>query len=854
MKKINAFFLAVLFLVLCSCATEEHTKNIIKTPDQMMGVLKVLPLPGEISATDEISIYAPQGAADAKLYYEIAVGVDCEEPTEKSTQCKGEFTISSTSLQPKDGDIITLKILAVKNGYENGTMKVQWIYSDGTISSPDNNDAFLKSVTISDANLTFNSNTFVYDNIKVPNEIKSVSLDYIKSNSGATVIEGVQSLQNIALSAGKTTIVTLTVISSDKSTTKRYTFSIYRAKGNEQDIKSSDCTLASLNVEGASIAFDKNKLTYDVTLAANITSTKITYLTSHANAKATIDGSAEFSIVPGVTEKRNITVTAESGDQKVYTVMIYRPDPSSPKSNDATLKSLSVTGGTLSFNPTNFQYDVIVNSASVSVTYKKNHAGATVITNPANLDNISVISGSTTSVVIMVTAEDGVTAITYEVKIASSPAPLDGNACLSDITLSDGSLSFDKNTTEYDVTVENSVSSITVTATPESTKANVVVTPSGVVSLPENVKTPITINVTAEDGTPKTYIVNVTRKLAVNPTPNPNPVPTPVPSTGEYYWTNKNGAVGTNKTIKSWSDWTEAERIAQNAAYDDPRTWKGHQEVPYDVYAMYAAWDNDNLYVMVELVNGVDRANDLFMWHDYASSDNAWWDNRDIPLGMLFNTGKGAKSNKPTVDQGGPIWSKVDFSDAQGFDVMFYHSSKYGYAEHKSAFVGVGTPGFFTTTSAGVFSYGAENCKKFAGATADGSGVHVRYMRKCAVSSKIYMESTPNDNRGTSGQDGAALLASTKYKEFGTTDLDMSYWYTIPLKSLGIDKAYLESTGIGIRQLTTNGGSLMDCSPWDVSMVDVATDPCSDDASTSAEKEDVDDITSAQARVGHMLN
>jgi hypothetical protein len=80
----------------------------------------------------------------------------------------------------------------------------------------------------------------------------------------------------------------------------------------------------------------------------------------------------------------------------------------------------------------------------------------------------------------------------------------------------------------------------------------------------------------------------------------------------------------------------------------------------------------------------------------------------------------------------------------------------------------------------------------------------------------------------------------------------MSYWYTIPLKSLGIDKAHIESKGIGIRQLTTNGGSLMDCSPWDVSMVDVATDPCSDDASTSAEKEDVDDITSAQARVGHM--
>ena len=149
-----------------------------------------------------------------------------------------------------------------------------------------------------------------------------------------------------------------------------------------------------------------------------------------------------------------------------------------------------------------------------------------------------------------------------------------------------------------------------------------------------------------------------------------------------------------------------------------------------------------------------------------------------------------------------------------------------------------------------MFSYGDANCKDFAGAKADGSGVHVRYKRQCAVSTKIYMESTPSDNRGTSGQTGADLLDSTTYKEFETTDLDMSYWYTIPLKSLGIDKAHIENNGIGIRQLTTNGGSLMDCSPWDVSMVDVATDPCSDDASTSAEKEDVDNITSAQARIG----
>lgn len=839
MKKINAFFLAIFFLVLCSCATEEHTKNIIVNPDQAMGVLKIYPAAGRILSTDQISIYAPQGAADAKLYYEIAIGTDCEEPTvEKSKQYTGEFAIGD--LNPQDGDFITLKVLAVKDGFENGRLMRQWRYSDGSVA-PIDDDAHLSSATISGVTFDFNANEFVYD-LEVPYETEVVRLEYSRSNSNAQVIEGVQNVQNIALTAGKTTIVTLTVIASDEKTTKRYTFGIYRAEKNET-IKSSDCTLASLTVEGASIAFDKNKLNYEVTLAESTASTKITYSASHVKATPSIDGATTFDIALGATVKRTITVTAENGNQKVYTVSIYRPDSSTPKSDDATLKSLSVTGGTLSFSSARYEYDVIVSTASTSVTYEKNHPGATVITTPDNLSNVSVVSP--TVVTIYVIAEDGVTTKTYKLNLSSSLNQLDSNANLSSITLSDGSLSFNKDTTVYNVTVENSVSSITVEATPEFAKANVVVTPSGVVSLPENVRTSITINVTAEDGTPKTYVVNVTREPD-----DPSP---PLPSTGDYYWTNKNGAVGTNKTISSWSDWTEAERIAQNAAYDDPRTWKGHQEVPYDVYAMYAAWDNDNLYVMVELVNGVDRAKDLFMWHDYASSDNAWWDNRDIPLGMLFNTGKGAKSNKPTVDQGGPIWGSVDFSDAQGFDAMFYHSSKYGYAEHKSAFVGVGTPGFFTTTSAGVFSYGAENCKDFAGATADGSGVHVRYMRKCAVSSKIYMESTPNDNRGTSGQDGAALLASTTYKEFATTDLDMSYWYTIPLKSLGINKDHIESKGIGVRQLTTNGGSLMDCSPWDVSMVDVATDPCSDDESTSAEKEDVDNITTPQARIGKML-
>ena len=126
----------------------------------------------------------------------------------------------------------------------------------------------------------------------------------------------------------------------------------------------------------------------------------------------------------------------------------------------------------------------------------------------------------------------------------------------------------------------------------------------------------------------------------------------------------------------------------------------------------------------------------------------------------------------------------------------------------------------------------------------------MRYIRQCQVSSTVNFESTPTDNRATSGQSGEDLMESETYTSVETNDLDMSYWYTIPLATLGIDKAYIQSNGIGVRQLTPNGGSLMDCLPWDVSMVDNATEPCSDDESTSHEKEDTDTITSAQARVG----
>lgn len=315
-----------------------------------------------------------------------------------------------------------------------------------------------------------------------------------------------------------------------------------------------------------------------------------------------------------------------------------------------------------------------------------------------------------------------------------------------------------------------------------------------------------------------------------------------------YYWTNKNGAVGTEKTISAWTDWTKDEQIAQCAAYDDPRTWRGIQESPYDCYAIYAAYDDANLYLMVELTNCATNGRATFMNHDYAGGDNSDWDNRDIPLGWIFNTGKGPKCVKDTTEKGGkPIWDAVKFSDSQGFNYLTYHSSKcVDTANNKSC----GTPGWFKSNGTS-FDYGADYTTTYG---TKGNGVNVKYQASLTVSTSVWFEATPSGNRAESNQTAADLMSSTNYKDAGkaTGSKDCSYMYTIPYAALGIDKAWIKSNGIGVRQLTTGGGSLMDCCPWDPAMVDVVNQPYSCDESTSAEKEDEDTLTTPQARVGHM--
>lgn len=198
---------------------------------------------------------------------------------------------------------------------------------------------------------------------------------------------------------------------------------------------------------------------------------------------------------------KTITITGDTPDEPVV----------SNKSNDATLKSLSASGYTLSplFSPNTTAYTIKVpnDATSIKLTGVVNHSKATV----TGLGDIT-LSGDKTTATIKVTAEDG-TVKTYTVNIekeVKEEVKKDSDATLKSLYISGYTLSptFKSNINTYSMKVGNNITALNVDAIANSTKAKVQI--SGNSGWKEGVNV-VSIKVTAEDGTVNTYIVNVTR-------------------------------------------------------------------------------------------------------------------------------------------------------------------------------------------------------------------------------------------------------------------------------------------------------------------------------------------------------
>ena len=266
--------------------------------------------------------------------------------------------------------------------------------------------------------------------------------------------------------------------------------------------------LSDLKIDDATVSsFSPTKYSY----TSSVTKDSVNIVATKASNSSVVTGVGTKALSCGVNTI-NVVVTAESGDKKTYTLKITRDCE-----DVTTLKNIILSSGSLDpvFNADTKSYTVNVSKDidKISITTTKSsdkqkiegEGNDKALKFGANKFEIKVIAenGNVSTYVVNVNREDG----------------RSGNANLSNITLSDGKLIFDKDTLEYNVKVLNEVTNINVIATGEDEVSKIAVTGGKNLKLGDNT---IVIKVTAENEATKEYKITV-KRLNVGETIGDNP-------------------------------------------------------------------------------------------------------------------------------------------------------------------------------------------------------------------------------------------------------------------------------------------------------------------------------------------
>lgn len=187
-----------------------------------------------------------------------------------------------------------------------------------TIAPPLSGNCNLSSMTVSGATISpaFSPSTTKYS-ARVPFTTSSIGVSATAEHEGAKV-----SVSNPGLTAGATTTVKVTV-TAENGTQKTYSISVAR----EQDpnyVPSNNANLSALSAEGYAIspAFQKDVTQYYVWLPYE--AEEISLSAEKEDGKASYSIGEYEELIPGERTDIPVTVTAEDGTKKVYTVTVVR--------------------------------------------------------------------------------------------------------------------------------------------------------------------------------------------------------------------------------------------------------------------------------------------------------------------------------------------------------------------------------------------------------------------------------------------------------------------------------------------------------------------------------------------------
>ncbi len=400
-----------------------------------------------------------------------------------------------TGINPRTTSSVTIEVTPEDT---TQTKKTYTITFDVAKSTNGN----LSGITIDTEPLSgFQSDDYSYD-ITVPSTTESINVGATLEDNRANITggTGVQTLDY-----GSNTIEITVQPEDPNAEPVTYTLNVTREKEDVSTLN--DLLVDGTRVTGFTPGDGTNTYTLD-DVGYSKSSINITYVKGESHETIIGDGTKTLSVGQNTFD---VVVTAHNGtDKTTYTIKVYR------KSNDATLKSLSVSSdpaGTLSpafnKNTTSYTYGVDANEDEVSISAAATHDNATIAY--TGLTNGKVNPRQTSSVTITVTPEDTTQAkktytITFD--IAKST-----NGELSSITVDGDEIDgFNPNDKDYELTVPSTTESINVGATLADNRADIT-GGTGVQPLDYGENT-IEITVQPEDpnAEPVTYTLTVTRE------------------------------------------------------------------------------------------------------------------------------------------------------------------------------------------------------------------------------------------------------------------------------------------------------------------------------------------------------
>lgn len=420
-----------------------------------------------------------------------------------ATAVDNDATISGLGTKGLTTGLNTFEVIVTA---QNGTTKTYKI----NITRNKNNNANLSLLAVTGYALvpTFNSGIYDYEvtvestkETLSPNEVTAILED-----SNATIVKQ----EEITLSTTSDNLYTVTVTAEDGQTVKTYTIKVIRPK-------SSDASLKEVKLTGATLSpsFASNKYEYTITVPYGSTDFSIEGVANYD--KTTVVGNGNYSL-----SDNQVTLTTTAEDR---TTLTYNFTVIEALSKDATLSNLTVTGYPLdkTFHQTTRDYslgDLPYGTTQLKINATPNNALSTIeyyvdgVKQASDVVTIPSVVGNKV-ITVVVTAADGLTKKTYYISYNIIPS---SNNYLISLVPSIGSIDFIKTKENYNLTVENEVTSIDLAI--ETEDSNATITVNGESSFTPKTITvsdlvvgnnPVSIIVKAQDNSPKTYNIIIKR-------------------------------------------------------------------------------------------------------------------------------------------------------------------------------------------------------------------------------------------------------------------------------------------------------------------------------------------------------